>query len=392
MSVSQVPQPESSKEFWASFVSEHWERRPLALGDAPVGLGMDAEEAFDLTVAAFSHPESECRFFANGMQLFADIKDLWPCTTDHNWDGFSARMDETLGDVDYLLIANHIQALDFSVFDRARSFLYGLHCAGVGLPSDFADVDIIAGRYVSTPHGVHKDPGGSFMAGLKGEKAMVTWSGADDRIKEFTRRYDQWRDEATVLAIPEGSLVYWPSSAWHVGESPVDLSVSASVAMYVGSDPLLDVSGIVRSLVESGPTGTYPWCSQIPEELKSAGRALTTAAESAEFAIALQEAWLTYYTAGGFVSPPEPEGARADVGKGTPIRIADRRFPIAVASVPGGEKIFSANGQSWRTSASDTQVKLVERLNSGEAVTDVGVDISSLVDRLLACQAVVPVS
>lgn len=380
-----------TERFWRHFVAEHWERQPLVLAEPEVGLGMDAEEAFALTIAAFDHAVSQCRFFADGKQVLADVRELWPSAADGDWDGFAARMEATLGDADYLLIANHVQAIDFAVFDRARAFLYGLHRAGVGLPSDFADVDIIVGRYASTPHGVHQDPGCSFMAGLKGRKSMVTWPGADQRITALTRHYDQWREGATVLDIREGSLVYWPSSAWHVGESPEGLSVSASVALYVGSDPLADVSALARGLVEPVAAETYPWSEGTPEELEDARRALATTAGSEGLSNALREAWLCHYTAGGFASPPPPEEAGAGAKHGR-FRIADARFPVAVVAAGEDSCLIGANGHAWSCAFPAVATELAERLNRGETVTTGDGDgngTPALLDRLVACRAVV---
>ena len=98
-----------------------------------------------------------------------------------------------------------------------------------------------------TPFGVHLDNASAFMFTIDGAKRMLAWPGDYPGITGRTMDYAGIRPDAELLDAPSGSMIYWPSGAWHVGESP-EPSASLQVTLYFDGDPLEVVVDEARAL------------------------------------------------------------------------------------------------------------------------------------------------
>ncbi|MBI5367923.1 MAG: hypothetical protein HZA54_12860, partial [Planctomycetes bacterium] len=233
--------------FWQGFVARNWERQPLALADL-AGTPLPAiapAELFDAVVAcgaaqAAGSPQT-IRLYVHGnlVDLSGGFQKLLPCRADGSFSGYHRRMTEQLAELgrpDYALIIADWHAFHRVAWERICGALAGLFAA-VGISRARMDTQIFLGTYRVTPFGVHVDPTGSFHFPVLGRKTMRLWSGAyAARHPDLpdALRYGRFKAGSRVLTARAGGMLYWPSSAWHVGESGGSFSVTWGLGYWTG--------------------------------------------------------------------------------------------------------------------------------------------------------------
>lgn len=389
------------RSFWADFAARHWEQRTLVIPESPVALSLDDDAMFDLLVrAAASHGESDVaiRFYIDNTVACADVQALLPEPADVTLDGYFARLDRALAGRDYLLLINQIHTLEPDLWLQACGILEPLYRALGELPGEYVDVDVIAGRYRTTAFGVHRDPASTFMFPTYGQKQLLTWPPDYDSVEPRTTDYSSLRADATVLEGVPGSLVYWPSSAWHVGESPGGPSVSLQLTLYLKGDPIWLVLDEVANLIAPGCTdrtaATYPLgdadggAPPIPSQIRVARDALMGGIGSGELDRRLTELWLKYVSAYGFAALPEPLATSAsDPPPRVRLRAGVRVFTLDEASE--GELTVISNGYSARVPNTRDVLDAIAALRAGARVEARGGDddIGGLLRQLHAWRA-----
>jgi hypothetical protein len=291
---------------------------------------------------------------------------------------------------EFTLVFERAYAFSPILRQRAGAFVRPLY-ERVAMPAKEIDIDIFLGCYRHTPFGVHKDAASNFSFGIHGRKLMRVWPGdyfaehmiVRDRRHERVRQahYEECRDSAHALELEPGDIAYWPSSYWHVGESP-DFSVSLNLALYLDGDPLQQVLHEVQRLLAADPASPnradlYP-CSpsrlqqsvqELPPVLYAARRMLQRVCESPALDFALLGAWMGRATLLGFSIPEEPL---------PPARLGDdwklRREPSASLVwrwTTEGDLLCAANGYWTSLPVADPEPwrKLLDHLSAGRAFT-----------------------
>ena len=157
---------------------------------------------------------------------------------------------------------------------------YGAAIWDQGLTDGKSRCDIFAGRYRSTPGGIHREPCRNLHLVVHGRKYFYFWdhealqrSGAYERVVTYpTETGDEQYLEAisshdivnSALEIraTAGCYLHWPNWVWHIAETP-DPCLSVNIASYGSSS-----TGAVRALpIVRGDDGEVPaeWVAEYRE-------------------------------------------------------------------------------------------------------------------------------
>ena len=358
---------------WQRFVDEYWEQRSWLTDNPPGSLDITAEHAFAVLCEAGAGADARATASAHRAGVpERDAQPFMPRASDGGWDGYQRRIDHHVGSDDWQLMINDFQTLDFAVWQCARDFLEPLFDALGGMPAWRSELVFVCGRYAKTPAGVHRDRDVSlFMAMLAGHKTMLTWPAGAEGVARGCD-YEHLRDAATVLDATPGRLAYWPSSAWHVGESP-QFSVSIHVALALSVDPWQLYLKLLRRQVlpalDAQPlvprAGASAGKLAMPPHLAAPHAAMTAAVQDEETTTRMLETWMRLTTAGGFRAKPA-KAARPSIEHDSVVALASRH-PILVAETGDGVWSCSANGHVVRVCARGAGLRLlVEQLNDGQ--------------------------
>jgi hypothetical protein len=126
----------------------------------------------------------------------------------------------------------------------------------VGLPPG-ADTSVFMGRYRFTPTGVHYDNLSSFNFPVLGGKTMRVWPReyvAAHPELDGAREYARHLGGSQLLRAPVGGMIYWPSSAFHIGEGDDAFSATLGLGIWIDKRPL----GMVLELLGNAIAAAHP--------------------------------------------------------------------------------------------------------------------------------------
>ena len=376
-----------SPEFWTNFVQQHWEKRPLLLkqpfaspvassGDIFRGLvnASDRERAGDacLPLQFFNDQAFSCG---------VTIAEYLPESDDRSIPGYVERMTKKLNGQRFAFVLNggflphHAQ-----LWRRTRDFLHGLFAR---VPPQQSLSAIFLGNDESTPFGVHQDNSANFQFIIEGRKRMHLWTDEFVRNKkevQGTHHYEKFLNDAITLEGEPGDVFYWPSSTWHIGECLGGLSVGLSVALRPLDPPWKSVLNHVSEIVEKKcrdlkiPENGHLYRNPFPkgEEtistvVKLAHGALEEMNENRDLARSLKLSELNRRSCFGWTEKPLPLPWKTLTENET-VR-GDPQYPILWLDDANHEIIVSANGHSFCVPADPRIVSLIERLNTGVALS-----------------------
>lgn len=399
--------PSFGEAQWREFVEKCWEQQPASW---TWSLELNADEVFAAVMAAAEVERwREHTTFVDPFRIALDgahVLDaetfgaLLPTAEDGDLDGFIARVEQ-MTDLDVGFQVRKVTTYDPLVWERVRAFLRPLFDP-LNLVPESIEVDVFFGRYGQTHFGVHRDADSTFTFGLRGEKLFRMWpldfftpemavEGWPTHIQDDY--YQLHRDEAEAVAVRPGTVLYWPSSAWHVGESPNGWSMTLAVALILKPDVYERVKAILSRLLPDPEQVVEPraYPCQVAERVPAPPLAPRLADALADIRQAMADPridleveleWLKQVSGLGLVAVPPPADAPFEVGR---AYRADPRYPILWKQLAAGT-IVAANGYGERV---DLPSALVEahcrRLNAGEVVAD---GEPALIQRLLAWRAV----
>lgn len=373
-----MPATTPAQTTWSTFVRDIWEQ-DVYVGPQPANarLEITPDTAFatvcECVTAERIAEGVTARFFVDQAQVVGDLDALWPKVEDGSFEGYDRRMAQQLGGQPYMLVVNHIQLVNRALWHDARSFVRGLYDALDRVPAGHADLDLIIGRYDRTPHGIHTDPLSNFMFAVVGEKDMLTWP-PQASVPLSTRAYDDVRDSARVLTSSGDNLIYWPSAQWHVGESHSEFSASLSLGVYFDeSDPLIPILGEIADTAREGGTfdpipRLYRRSTSLPDNVAAALSAARAASASPDLEPMLEEMWLRFRSADGFIHFPEPAAGGAEVDPGRLLEPCE--FDVIVETLISGETCIACNGQALRVPEMSDQMRSgLDRMLDGSPFT-----------------------
>lgn len=382
--------------FWARFADELWEQRPCVLRRAmPAGLASEAELMQALCEASHgdSRSDSSLRLYRGTAMEHGQHDALFPLRADASLDAWAARVRAELEGEGFLLALNGLQRFSRPLWHRARALLAPL-ASHLGHALEGVDVDAFVGWYDATPEGVHKDAASNFMLVTRGPKTMQLWpAGA---FSDPGARRDELhataqaaaREPGVTVEVWPGDVLYWPSSAWHVGLSPHGPTACINLPIYVEPRHHADLLAALRTALEADGPARAPQRAPGIEGLHAGvaadlarARALLDGArddpDAPDVHDLLLDRRLRRRSADGFerVPPPHPE---APLPRGCRV-VRHPGGHLAWARTRSGELLCAGQGHSLILPDHPALVALLERLESGASA---GVD--ALVTTTLA--------
>lgn len=226
---------------------------------------------------------------------------------------------------------------------------------------------------------------------LHGSKKIVVWppdffveSGleilADSRLRKTIKDYDFGAvvDAGVSLEGGPGTLLYWPSSYWHVGVSTGDeLTAVVNVGVFFAEAHSSTIMALVNRLARQALSGYDEPKTYCLAQVNGDGIVLSDQEilplhrmrkllASTVVEEALGDAWLKRMSAGGFREEPEPR-PQPILTERSLVQV-DSAFPLRWRATRGGIVVF-ANGHSFSLSGHEQVVSILEGLNSGYPVT-----------------------
>jgi len=371
-------------KFWARFVKRYWEKRPLVIKQPFTTPFITSEETFAGLVASSEEyragGDRALNVYVEYAQLIAEVWKHLPVPDDGSVAGYKERVTEQFRGQRFGLVAGDFQVYSAQLWLRLRTFLRGLYEV-IGIPGAHTNSAVFIGTYEKTPLGLHEADASNFIFVIEGRKRLRVWPSETlqrQGVVTHSLDYERFMGQSIALEGEPGDVIYWPSKYWHIGES-VDggLAVSLSVAIFMEAELPVDLSRAGEIVEErlSAYRGakTYPLK---PDSLRTSVRklprmservvgALRNASQDSQVHQTLQVNWMNCLTRFGFASVPPPLPRRAldddEIVRGDP------NYPILWLPTENDEIICSANGHSFSITAHPKVLKLLERINSGEA-------------------------
>ncbi|MEU4194867.1 hypothetical protein AB0E69_23415 [Kribbella sp. NPDC026611] len=169
-------------------------------------------------------------------------------------------------DDDTLVYAQNVHAVSPAVV-RAVCEDYGRRMVDVGLPTGLVECEVFAGRYRSTPGGIHREVCSNLHTVLGGEKTFYFWEpelssslnvepeaksyDSMDRPEEYLDgvSLDEVRDAAFKCTVGSRQFIEWSPWTWHIADA-ISPCISLNVAIYSERG-----DGLSRLPVGVGPDG-----------------------------------------------------------------------------------------------------------------------------------------
>ncbi len=389
-----IEQDSPGESFWKKFVSETWEKKtthlhfPLQISEDDLFAGMlqAAELEREGWPPNFNDPY---RVALDGFQVLdTDTFSVFlPSDEDGDMNGYIQRI-EGLCDLDIGVQVTKISRFSPVIWQRVRHFLQPFFAAANVIP-EIIEIDLFMGRYSQTHFGVHLDAESTFTFGFRGEKNFRMWP-----LETFTPEmavegwptniqdeyYHKFRDDAEVVSTHEGQLLYWPSSVWHLGESPDSWSITLAVALHLKPDPYERVKAVMSQLLPNPPravdANAYP-CDISNRSEQAPPLAANLAAALADIRRAVDEEaidlhlcldWLKQVSGCGLTATPPPRVVQ-NLRNDQELRI-DGRYPIQWRFFPGNKAVIAANGYGdiFEMDQSEALASILTKLNQGESV------------------------
>jgi len=372
--------------FWHNFYSEHWEKHPAVfknLFDPPF---VSPNELFDAIVGMPSRTPAD-RFWASrqipprrrdDFQI-VPIDQHGPRAQDQSLAGFFTRVRQQIGDLPIGLNIHKLERSRPELWFKFREFVYRLNRITRELPSGRWDIDTFLGTYRTSPLGIHRDNASVFAIGVLGHRTYYTWPADYFKPEESaltkldTTSIQAHLDQAIIMELEPGDLVYWPSSNWHFVASDGLPSAVISVSAYFGKNLSEIIGNQIRGIIaEQLAEKDFNRVYTLNEELTDPPQQLTSALQLAEKAVknghigdVLERFWLTMCSADGLQPVPPDESARLELHD---IISADPRFPILWKQTATDTLWIAANGRSFAAThaSSEVIIEMLTRLNTGQ--------------------------
>ncbi len=384
-------QPEDADAFWARFAAETWEKRTTVLAGADAALlpTITPDELLPAVVACaesfLAGDEQKVRLYVDGDQV--DVREgklgeLLPGRRDGSFEAYDHRMTQQHGFRDYALVIADWHQFSRPLWERIVGSVAGL-TRFLGISASRMDTQVFLGTYRRTPFGVHVDETSAFHFPILGTKRMRFWDASYVRTipaLRHARHYEAFLERSSVAEARPGEVIYWPSSAWHVGESSGEFSVTWRFAYWLADGlrrrAMVSASELFDA-ARAGPLTSLPAtparCDRI-EGVEQILRDMEAVVHSTDLRARLVAGWLEQCSSFGFLRVPAPEPAVARAGR---LR---RRPPFCLYAVPIGRDhwCFAAGGMSCTRQAGPEVRDLVDDLNSDAQVTVERADAAGL--------------
>lgn len=366
-------------EAWSVFATSYWERRPLVIEQfAGPALPLDGRSLFAAMCMLAANCPAERR--ERWIQIYVDgvrkpnehIEELLPTPHDESLEGYDVRVCRAVGGREYLVRMEKLHVFYGPYWDVAFRFLGSLF-RHVGIPPG-ADTAVFMGRYRRTPSGVHVDNLSSFNFPIVGRKGLRVWPRAYVKRNPTlvgATAYEAHLDASQLLEAEPGGLVYWPSSAFHIGEGGGAFSATLGIGVWIDKQPLGMVLELLGQLVhDADPAAaalvrTYAVepdqrnVERLPEPVQSAVMRIEQLVASGALRTAATRHWLETLTSNSLKAAPV-----RDLGSPSGVAIAAfAGHPLITSTSDDGSVLVACRGQVVALPASC--LPAIAELNAG---------------------------
>lgn len=371
--------------FWSRFIRDHWEKQPVRFpGFFRPGIADDG----DLLAAVVEMPDG---FKADRCWLaqrtpvrsredfkFVPLTGFGPRASDRSLGEFFARANKEFLGRPFGINRHRLQLTHPSMWFRFREFIRGLTQRLGGLPTHKWELDTFFGTYEATPFGIHQDNASVFSFGVWGRRRFCFWPheyfAPDDPVLRTPDRekIEPHLNNATIVDMEPGDLVYWPSSHWHIVLSDGEPSATVQASAYFGTK-LSDLIGqsverLLRTRVAQNEPSMFPFSNgNLPLNIAAARTALDELMSDGTLDHQLQKSWLKRCTADGFVEVPTMK---------TESQLSEDHFLELVAPgclawmpAPEGSLDVFANGLRFEQPNQPEIHRVLESLSNGERLS-----------------------
>jgi len=313
-------------EFWDTFASDYWQRKPAVFPSAPSI--MSAEDILAALKTAFERmlgrgPQAgpgpsmpspmPVRFFVEGRAVLPPeyakfVVETKTKTLQEYIDSVSRR----LSGARFGVVLNQCHHLVPSTFPRALSFTRPL-TRRIGIPAREVELGVFLGTYPMTPFGVHQDPAAVLTIPVLGKKRFLLWPPdyfpANPAQLYLEREPEAHFGHAIELEAKPGELMYWPAYWFHVAHDPNPAPhASLSFGIWSDADPASQLSDALRVYLGSqGVPGRYEaevLDGALPDELNKALTCLEAGVRTGEIRRKVEETWRQTVRNAGYALVP----------------------------------------------------------------------------------------
>jgi 50S ribosomal protein L16 3-hydroxylase len=378
---------------WRAFLATDWRRTPRLFKRAADSV-TTTEDLFD-TLCELADDERGQLARSRALvsiqqrpQAPGDVTFL-PCRDDGSWQGFRARIANQRPGQDYqLYVTDGLQRYCAAIWRRSRDFLAPLfEC--VGLPAGGVGIECFSGSYEVTQTGIHLDSADNFSFVIEGRKRMLFWPPDAFRARETNvyrshqksgiSDYRAHQHSAIAIDAEAGDIIYWPQQYWHVAVSEArEWATTVNLAMWWTSPASLllkkAVDRVLDSVDDISPESIDAPMRDVVATARSLPRSMVATLDEYRDVIAsstmdeaVQAAWSSLVTSGGFLVAPRP-GVRRALGDGDQLCV-DPRHPVVTIPLDDQRMDVVASGHVVETPAAPALVRLIADLNRGELLS-----------------------
>ena len=225
----------------AQRIGAEWEKGPVVLRNVVLDpIFSQSDFMRGLLYASREHlqspPAPPWRVFVDGKPAAPEQLQRLAVQTDAEpFEGYAKRSEIEFPSQDVSIILDRCEKSIPQVRRLLTPLLHDLFSI-VGYPARMNHTCIYAGRYHTTPTGIHKDPCHVLMFCGIGKKAMAFWphdyfDSESDHVPNS--HVSEHLKDALILEITPRDVLYWPADYWHVSVSEADhFNAAISLGIY----------------------------------------------------------------------------------------------------------------------------------------------------------------
>lgn len=389
---------------WPTFFSTYWLKKPVLFKNPFSKPIMSKGDVFNVLkryqadlaqhkkrqVIVYDQDRSAINGYHTSIRNNLGVHKLLPSEADISFEEFDYRMTSSERYKEYCIYIQEANSDQF-LWDKTRELLHTIH-QHLPLSPHKVTCDLFIGNYAKTNFGAHRDPLNNMMFMVFGSRTMLLW---DDEVwfeelgnpRDFSHvvlDYEHFREAAITVNVEEGDMLYWPSSAWHVGENHGELSTSFNVDFFcekMDSDILSDeilketlskaVKNIAREIYAEKEKISEPMVSghaktSLPDAYEQMVNEFKQRFESRPISNELTSRWLKKNTSFGQIKPAQKRQGTID--EQTKLRF-DQRFPVLYSIIDRDILISHSGHVLVISNHAEIFASVIEKINQSTEFT-----------------------
>ncbi len=249
----------NKKTFSDEFINSAWNKKPFSLDiekDIEIPDEKDIFQALlkyktDLPELQKINPLADFVTAINNNRTTKIRDDFCLEAGDLTLDNYLNRIDLINNANEWSIAYFGLHGSSHIIWDFAKKFIDTLSKSIGYRPGGRADVDCFIGKYSSTPSGIHADDAHNFGFSIRNGKTMLTWdSSRSDLAKLKYPHYEHARNDAIPLLNTTDKICYFPFDAFHIAETPKEISLNINISLWHCSDDAKDSIDYINTFLK----------------------------------------------------------------------------------------------------------------------------------------------